>query len=316
MLRRKRGVHGLVTARTQASGTIERAPPPCAPGPRVPGIRPSAIQEAPVQRRGAALAILTAAIAVLAAAVALAKTTITMSGSTSVAPLAKLLAIKYVSLHRGKVAFKLQQGGSDIGINDVAHGRVTIGNASRARQPSDPGGLVFNRIAYDAVCIITNRGNPIGSLSKAQVQDVFTGRTRSWGQVPGARSRGAIDLLTRTATSGTADAFRAIFLDNTFNVAASAQQKASNGLVANAVRTDPNAIGFVSLDFITGVHPAAYQGVACNLRNAKSGQYQGVRPFSFVTRGRARGAAKAFIKWVQRSAAARRIINTNWIPLR
>ncbi len=269
-----------------------------------------------MHRRATKLVLLTAAIVALGASTAIAKTIISMSGSTSVHPLAIELASKYAGLHRGKVGFTIQQGGSDIGINDVAHGRVSIGNASRAREPSDPGGLVFNRIAFDAVCIITNSSNPLGSLSKAEVQAIFTGRTRSWSQVPGARAHGAIDLLTRTATSGTADAFRSIFLDNTFNVAASAQQKSSNGLVQSTVRTDPNAIGFVSLDFISRVSPAAYQGVACNLRNAKSGQYQGIRPFNFVTRGAAHGAVGAFIKWTQTSAAARAIINTNWIPLR
>ncbi|HZV74246.1 MAG TPA: phosphate ABC transporter substrate-binding protein [Conexibacter sp.] len=267
-------------------------------------------------RRSTTLAALaTVAALALAAPAALAKTTITMSGSTSVAPLVRALAIKYVALHPGKVGFKLQQGGSDIGINDVAHGRVTIGNASRKPQPSDPGGLVFNRIAYDAICVITSTANPLPGLSQAQVQSIFTGRTRSWSQVPGARVHGAIDIFTRTATSGTADAFRAIFLGNTLSVAASAPAKSSNGLVNQSVRTDNNAIGFVSLDFLRGVRAIPYQGVACTLRNAKSGQYQGIRPFSLVTRGAATGAAKAFIGWVQHSAAARAIINTHWIPL-
>jgi phosphate transport system substrate-binding protein len=255
------------------------------------------------------------AISVLAVPAAQAKTTITMSGSTSVAPLVRSLATKYIALNPGKVTFKLQQGGSDIGINDVAHGRVTIGNASREPQASDPGGLVFNRFAYDAICLITHPSNPLAGLSQAQVQSIFTGRTRSWSQVPGARAHGAIDILTRTATSGTADAFREIFLGATLNVAASAPAKSSNGLVNQSVRTDPNAIGFVSLDFLSGVRPVPYQGVACTLRNAKSGQYKGVRPFSLVTRGRPTGAAKTFIKWVKGSSAAKAIINTHWIPL-
>lgn len=252
----------------------------------------------------------------LAAPAAQAKTTITMSGSTSVAPLVRSLATKYIALNPGKVSFKLQQGGSDTGINDVAHGRVTIGNASRKPQPSDPGGLVFNRIAYDAVCLITHPSNPLSGLSQAQVQSIFTGRTRSWSQVPGARSKGAIDIITRTATSGTADAFREIFLGNTLNVAASAQAKSSNGLVNQEVRTNENAIGFVSLDFVQGVSTVLYQGVACTLRNAKSGQYQGVRPFSMVTRGKPTGAVKTWIRWIQQSDAARAIVNTHWIPLR
>jgi phosphate transport system substrate-binding protein len=256
------------------------------------------------------------ALTLLVVPAAQAKTTITMSGSTSVAPLVRALATKYVALYPGSVGFKLQQGGSDTGINDVAHGRVTIGNASRKPMPSDPGGLVFNRIAYDAVCLITNPSNPLGSLSQAQVQSIFTGRTRTWSQVPGARARGAIDLFTRTATSGTADAFREIFLGASLSVAASAPAKSSNGLVNQAVRSDEGAIGFVSLDFIRGVRTVPYQGVACTLRNAKSGQYQGVRPFSLVTRGVATGAAKRFIRWAQTSRAARRIVNTHWIPLR
>lgn len=267
-------------------------------------------------RRSTPLALAVLAALALAAPAAQAKTTITMSGSTSVAPLVRSLATKYVALNPGKVAFKLQQGGSDIGINDVAHGRVTIGNASRKPQPSDPGGLVFNRIAYDAVCLITSPVNPIAGLSQAQVQSIFTGRTRSWSEVPGARVRGAIDIFTRTATSGTADAFREIFLGNTLSVVASAPAKSSNGLVNQVVRVDDNGIGFVSLDFVQGVSTVPYQGVACTLRNAKSGQYQGVRPFSLITRGAPTGAAKAFISWAQSSSAARAIINTHWIPLR
>jgi phosphate transport system substrate-binding protein len=262
-------------------------------------------------------ALLTAlALTLLAVPAAHAKTTITMSGSTSVAPLVRALAIKYIALYPGSVEFKLQQGGSDTGINDVAHGRVTIGNASRKPMPSDPGGLVFNRIAYDAVCLITHPSNALGSLSQAQVQSIFTGRTRTWSQVPGAGASGAIDIFTRTATSGTADAFREIFLGASLSVAASAPAKSSNGLVNQAVRSDENAIGFVSLDFIRGVRTVPYQGVACTLRNAKSGQYQGVRPFSLVTRGVATGAAKRFIRWAQTSDAARAIVNTHWIPLR
>ena len=108
-----------------------------------------------------ALAVAAFSASLLAPAAAMAKPTITMSGSTSVAPLASLLARKYLSVCGHCVNFKLLQGGSDIGVADVAAGRVTIGNSSRDPKPSDPGGLVFTKIARDAVCIITNNANPI-----------------------------------------------------------------------------------------------------------------------------------------------------------
>lgn len=272
-----------------------------------------------MRHRATTIALAAIAATAVSAPVASAKTTITMSGSTSVYPLIAGLATSYIrgGPGTGKVKFVVQQGGSDTGINDVAHGRVTIGNASRAQQPSDPGGLVFNKIAYDAVCIITNPGNPLGTLSQDQVASIFTGRTRAWSQVPGAAATGSIELISRTATSGTADAFREIFLGGQSSVAPSAQVKSSNGLVAQTVASTKGAIGFVSLDFVRGgLKTVNYQGVGCTLRNAKSGQYKGVRPFSLVTRGAPTGAAKTFIKWAQTSAAAKAVINQHWIPIR
>ena len=257
-----------------------------------------------------------AAVAVVATpAAAQAKTTISLSGSTSVAPLARSLAKKYATVDRS-LSFKLLQGGSDTGINDVSRGRVTIGNASRDPQSSDPGGLVFNKIARDAVCIITHPNNPIANLSQDQVQAIFSGRVRSWSQVPGARSKGAISLISRTAASGTGDAFKSIFMGPNLNVAASSSAKNSNGLVNQSVRSDSDAIGFVSLDFVKGVSAAGYKGVPCSLRNAKSGQYGGTRNFWMVTRGKASGKAAAWIRWIQNSSAARRIVSTDWISIR
>ncbi len=261
------------------------------------------------------IASIVAAAVVATPAAAQAKTTISMSGSTSVAPLARALAKKYTSIDRS-LSFKLLQGGSDTGINDVSKGRVTIGNASRDPQQSDPGGLVFNPIARDAVCMITHPSNPIANLSQEQVQAIFSGRVRRWSDVPGAKSTGAISLISRTAASGTGDAFKSIFLGPNLNVAASSSAKSSNGLVNQSVRSDRDAIGFVSLDFVKGVAPVGYKGVPCTLRNAKSGQYGGTRNFWMVTRGKATGKAAAWIRWIQNSPAARRIINTDWISIR
>ena len=54
----------------------------------------------------------------------------------------------------------------------------------------------------------------------------------------------------------------------------------------------------MSFAFTGGTHPVRYQGIPCTLRNAKSGQYQGVRNFWMVTKGAPKGAASKFIGWV------------------
>jgi phosphate transport system substrate-binding protein len=264
------------------------------------------------------LGVCAAAVGVLAAVVpgtASATPVITMSGSTSVAPLATLLAKAYVKSHPGKVKFKLAQGGSDVGVADVAAGRVTIGNSSRDPKSSDAGGIFFNKIARDAICLATNPGNPLQNLSQDTIQAIFAGDIRNWEDVPGSTISGSIDLVGRTAASGTQDAFQKIFMGSK-SVTSSIAAKASNGLVQQAVQTDKNAIGYVSLDFVGGTNPVSYNGVQCNLRNAKSGEYGGVRNFWMVTRGRATGVVQAFIAWVQNNKTAAAIVAKHWVPLK
>ncbi len=262
----------------------------------------------------AALAL--ALCASLATAATAPAATITLSGSTSVAPLATKLAKAFVRLpqNKGKVKFVVLQGGSDIGITDVSRGRVTLGMSSRDPKPADPGGIVFNKIARDAVCVVTNPSNPIASLSQQQIQDIFSGRIRSWSQVPGASASGPIDLVVRTAASGTQDAFQNIFMGQTLRVAGSATTKSSNGLQAQTIKSDPNAIGYASFHFAAGLFSVPYLGVPCTLRNAKSGQYAGSRNFYLVSRGVAKGPAKAFIQFA-RSAQAQALVASDWVPL-
>jgi phosphate transport system substrate-binding protein len=266
------------------------------------------------------LGVCAAAVGVLAAVVpgtASATPVITMSGSTSVAPLATLLAKSYVKSHPKKVKFKLAQGGSDVGVADVAAGRVTIGMSSRDPKSSDAGGIFFNKVARDAICLATNPGNPLQNLSQDTIQAIFAGDIRNWEDVPGATITGSIDLVGRTAASGTQDAFQKLFM-LTAKVAGNAAQKASNGLVAAAVKSDPNAIGYLSYAFTTGLNDTSYQGVACNLRTAKAGQYPGSRNLWMITRGApAKGSAVyKFIKWIQVNKAAQKIISSEWVPLK
>ncbi|MSX01745.1 MAG: phosphate ABC transporter substrate-binding protein [Actinobacteria bacterium] len=258
-----------------------------------------------------------AAVGVIAVpATASAAPVITMSGSTSVAPLAALLARGYVKSYPGKVKFKLAQGGSDVGVADVAAGRVSIGLSSRDPKSSDPGGLVFNKVAKDSICIVTNSSNPITSLSSAQIKAIFSGSVRNWNDVSGSNKSGTIDVIVRTAASGTQDAFQKIFMGSS-SVTGVASAKSSNGLIQQTVKSNPNAIGYVSFDFISGVHASQYNGVACNLRNSKSGEYGGVRNFWMVTRGAPRigNPIWKFIKWSQNSSSAAKITGKHWVPI-
>jgi phosphate transport system substrate-binding protein len=253
-----------------------------------------------------------AAVAALPAA-AQAKQTITISGSTSVAPLMTKWARAYA--RSNSVGFRILQGGSDVGVADVSKGAVTIGMSSRDPKSGDPGGLVWNKVSKDALCVITNKSNGVSNLTQAQVQAIFGGSVRNWNSVSGSPKSGTIDVIVRTAASGTQDAFKKLFLGST-SVFSGATQKASSGLVEQAVKSNPNAIGYVSLAFTKGeVNSVAYNGTACTLRNAKAGTYQGTRNFWVVTKGAPSGAAKKFIDWIRNSRAAAKLADSEWVSL-
>jgi phosphate transport system substrate-binding protein len=239
-----------------------------------------------------------------------------IGGSTSVLPLAQKLASAYHKAFPHIPAPVVQGGQSDVGVSGVAGGRFDIGDSSRDPLPTDPHHLVFTKIARDGICVITNSANPVSNLSQESVEGIFTGRLRDWSEVPGAGISGPIDLFDRDGASGTQDAFQHIFLGETQKISQSATAETSNGLERSQVASDKQAIGFVSFAFVEGVNPVGYQGVACNLRNAKSGQYAGVRNFWMVTKGAPKGDALKFLSWVTSgNRTTKSIIGSNWIAV-
>jgi phosphate transport system substrate-binding protein len=266
--------------------------------------------------RAATISLLTAFALLLTPAAAGARGLL-LSGSTSMFPLVtQLAALYHKDTHQATPS--VGQGTSGAGIDEVAAGRVDIADVSRDPIIGvDPKGLVFTKIARDALCVITNSSNHLNNLSQQQVEQIFTGQIRSWSEVPGATASGPIDLYDRVASSGTQDAFEDIYLGETLKIAPSASQLETEGGMRQAVIGDKNGIGFASFDFISGTNAVGYQGIPCTLRNAKSGQYEGVRNFWMVTKGTPKGAAAKFIDWIinRRNKAVEKIVATEWIPV-
>lgn len=293
---------------------MDRSPIATRPGEagRAPRLMRTVVRWATHRRRVAALATV-AVFATAAPAVGAATTTISMSGATASFPLLELLSQTYAKLNKN-VKFRIAQGGATVGINDAAAGNVTLGDVSRERQPSDPPSLVWYPIARYYVCVITNKANTLPNLAPADVVNIFTGKVRNWSQVPGAKATGTIDLISRTSTAGVLTSFQTLLLGGK-KVSTLAAQEPSEGLVQQQVKSDPNAIGFVSGYFATGVNPVGYGGVACSKVNATASQYPGVATFYEVSKGAATGAASSFLYWVVHNPAAKKIIATQWLQL-
>jgi phosphate transport system substrate-binding protein len=268
-----------------------------------------------IRRLSVALTI-ASALGVAAPVAASAIPTISISGATASYPLVSLLAQKYVKLKPHTVKFKIAQGGSTVGITDVASSRVSIGDVSRDPLTTDPHGLVFYPIAKYGICVVTNKSNTLSNLTPSQEVSIFTGKTRSWSQVPGATATGTIDLISRTSVAGVLTSFQTLLLEGK-KVSPLASEQSSEGLLRQAVENDPNGIGFLSnyAASLGSLNSVAYNGVACNKATVTAGQYAGIARFYEVTLHPAKGFVAAFINWITKSSAARKIISSQWVPV-
>ena len=126
--------------------------------------------------------------------------TITIAGSTSVAPVAQALATAYMSNHPG-VKITVSAGDSRVGINDVRSGQVDIGTSSRNLTSTESQGLSQYIIGQDALSIIVYPQNPVNGVSLNQLNGIYNGTITNWNQVGGNNS--PITPVTREAGSGT-----------------------------------------------------------------------------------------------------------------
>lgn len=109
--------------------------------------------------------------------------TITLAGSTSVAPVMEVLADKYKELNEG-VTIEIQQTGSGAGIQSTIEGVCDIGMASRELKDEEASeGLDSQEIALDGIAVIVNTANAVEDLSMDQLMKIFTGKITSWSEL-------------------------------------------------------------------------------------------------------------------------------------
>ena len=109
--------------------------------------------------------------------------TITIAGSTSVAPVMEILADDYMKLNGG-VTIEIQQTGSSAGITSTIEGVCDIGMASRELKDSETSqGVSSQVIAIDGIAIIVNNDNTVDTLSAEQIKDIYTGAITTWSEV-------------------------------------------------------------------------------------------------------------------------------------
>jgi ABC-type phosphate transport system substrate-binding protein len=154
------------------------------------------------------------------------------------------LAGAYVEISDPESALTaLDQGFADIAMCSRRIRPAEIRQLTRLGDMTSPS--CEHVLALDAVAVIVNAANPVESLTRLQLKDIFLRHTVSWQDVGG---QGPIHLYARDPKSGTCATFQSTILEDE-DFSPDALRFADNRALAEAVAADPRGIGFVAVAF-------------------------------------------------------------------
>ncbi len=244
---------------------------------------------------------------------------ITLTGSTTIAPLISEIAKRYEAAHL-KVRIDVQTGGSSRGINDPARGLADIGMSSRALKNSEQSGRKSHLLARDGVGFIVNAANPVTELTDEQILGIFTGRIGNWKEVGGedaeitainrADGRSELELMMEFYNLKPED-FKADLISG------------ENQHGIKSVASDRNAITYMSVgasefDAANGVpiKLLPLRGVAASSQTVESGDFPLNRPLILVTQPEPTPLVQAFLDYALSDEVDDLVRHQSYVPVR
>lgn len=244
---------------------------------------------------------------------------LTITGSTTVLPVAAQAAELYMDTHPG-VDVQVNGGGSGVGVQSAGSGTAMIGMASRdlkSEEKEKYPELVEHQIAIDGIAIITHKTNPIASLTLDQVKAIYNGNITNWKEVGGIDAN--IVVIGRDSASGTREFFHEKVM-NKEDFVQTQLEKNSNGAVKQSVAQTPAAIGYVGLGYIDEtIHavPILVDGTSVipSIESVKDKSYPIARPLNFLTNGEPSGLIAEFIAFIDSPEGQEVVIDEGFVPL-
>ena len=261
--------------------------------------------------RIAGIMLLLCAVFFATAPVMAEETTLSISGSTTVLPIASACAEAFMDAHPD-VDVQVSGGGSGAGIKAMGEKVVSLAMASRELKDEEKTAypeLQTVAVAKDGIAVIVNPENPVEALTLSQLKDIYTGTVSGWQDVGGETAK--IEIVGRDSASGTREFFFEKVLHKE-DFTKFMLEKNSNGAVQQYVSQTPTAIGYVGMGFEDGVKVVEIKSddgknSKPSIETVKSGGYPLSRELYFVTAGEPEGLAKEFLDFVL-SADGQKII--------
>jgi phosphate transport system substrate-binding protein len=242
---------------------------------------------------------------------------IVLTGASTIAPLATELGKRFEKLHPG-VRVDVQTGGSSRGVNDVREGLNDIGMVSRPLNPDEKDLHAFG-IANDGVSIILHQKNPLSTLSKAQIIDIYTGKIKNWSEVDGKDA--PITVVNKAEGRSTLELFCHYFKLKNSDIKAKVVI-GDNEQGIKTVAGNPNAIGYVSIGTAeydiahgTPIKLLPIGDVEATSENVANGKFPLSRPLNLVTKAPLEGLVKEFIDFAMSDKVHDLVREQSFVPL-
>lgn len=245
------------------------------------------------------------------------ESTLVLTGSSTIAPLAAEIAKRYEAEHPG-VRIDVQTGGSSRGISDTRQGLADIGMVSRALKEEE-NDLTSHLIARDGICIIVHRDNPLTELTEEQIVAIYRGEIENWKDLNGPDTE--IVVIHKAEGRSTLELFLKHFgLENSEvqpDVVIGDNQQGIKTVIGN-----PSAISYVSIgaaEYEAGQGAALkllpLKGFSASIENVRNGTFPLARELNLVTLKTPAGLAKEFIEFTQSPAVNDLIEGLYFVPV-
>lgn len=167
------------------------------------------------------------------------------SGSVAAQPILQALFATYTKEVNHKIHFVYTADGGNAGVKDVQNGTSQFAGQARTPLPSDAG-TTYIKMFMDGLCLDVNPKNKLTNITIQQAHDIYRGLITNWSQVPGSGLETTIDPVGRDTNGGTYNFFLQAVLNNELP-SSNVNALTADGLVVNAVKQDPAAIGYDGL---------------------------------------------------------------------
>ncbi|MBV9325249.1 MAG: substrate-binding domain-containing protein [Chloroflexi bacterium] len=235
---------------------------------------------------------------------------LTIAGSSALQPLVDQAAKSYQAANQN-VQITVSAGGSGAGRSGVCQGSLDIGMSDvpltdQERTNLNCADAVQTAVAIDAFAVAANTKGPasLQSLTKEQMQGIFTGQITNWSAIGGDNQQ--VVLINRLKGSGTRQNMANYLFDGDdtrFGVGASEEDNSQT--VVNTVSQTPGAVSYLGLAFLNnpqlvtiGIAQSDGSVLMPTKDTVATGQWPIGGPGLAITKGQGTELANSFISYM------------------